>query len=264
MFPARPMWRPRRCSIAAAGLSSRRTTTRARGIIGTAATTVPGEDAMTSLTFNRRHLLSGAAALGAVAAAGPLRASAAPPKLPARGNFVIRNAYVMTMEKRPATSRTATCTCAMARSSRSDRTQRARRAHHRRPRHDRAAGLRRDALAHVEHAVARHVGREAGLRLFPHHRHARQAVARPTTCIRARGLRPPRRSTPASPSCTTGATTSAAPIIARADLRALKEVRAARALLLRTVAGPRRQGSRSICPTSKSSRTTGRSIPTTA
>ena len=62
---------------------------------------------MTQLHFTRRALLGGAAALSAAGAAGASGFSlgardalaAAAPKLPARGNFVIRKAYVMTMEK---------------------------------------------------------------------------------------------------------------------------------------------------------------------
>ena len=71
---------------------------------------------MTHLDFTRRGLLGGAAALSAAGSAGFARRAfaAAAPKLPPRGNFVIRNAYVMTMEPGPATSRTATCTCATA------------------------------------------------------------------------------------------------------------------------------------------------------
>lgn len=62
---------------------------------------------MTSSKFSRRNLLSGAAALGAFGVGGlavtssyaqKRRAEAASGKLPARGNVVIRNAYVMTMD----------------------------------------------------------------------------------------------------------------------------------------------------------------------
>ncbi len=62
---------------------------------------------MTRLTFTRRNLLAGAAAFGTVgmpglslggASAQPARGTATP-KLPARGNYVIRNAHVMSMEK---------------------------------------------------------------------------------------------------------------------------------------------------------------------
>jgi cytosine/adenosine deaminase-related metal-dependent hydrolase len=56
---------------------------------------------MTHLDFTRRGLLGGAAALSAAGSAGFARGAfaAAAPKLPARGNVVIRKAYVMTMEK---------------------------------------------------------------------------------------------------------------------------------------------------------------------
>ena len=66
--------------------------------------------------LSRRRVLQGGIALGALGAAGLPAASAyaapaAAPRLPARGNIVIRNAYVMTMEPGDArTSRTATCT----------------------------------------------------------------------------------------------------------------------------------------------------------
>src|SRR5215217_1771967 len=53
---------------------------------------------------SRRNLLSGTVAVGALAAAGqtlaaPKSAPKTAPRLPARGNVVIRNAYVMTMER---------------------------------------------------------------------------------------------------------------------------------------------------------------------
>lgn len=59
---------------------------------------------MTHFALNRRHLLRGAAAFGALGVGGlavtngyaQIRRAA--PKLPARGNTVIRNAYVMTMD----------------------------------------------------------------------------------------------------------------------------------------------------------------------
>ena len=56
--------------------------------------------------LSRRRVLQGGIALGALGVAGLPAASvyaaaAATPRLPARGNIVIRNAYVMTME--PAT-----------------------------------------------------------------------------------------------------------------------------------------------------------------
>ena len=95
------------------------------------------------------------------------------------------------------------------------KAQRAGRARDQRRRHDRAAGADRNPLAHVEYAVAQHVGRESRSRAIsaPLRRSARNSS--PATCIRARGLPPPRRSTAASPSCTTGATTSAASIMPR-------------------------------------------------
>src|SRR5712691_360114 len=49
--------------------------------------------------LSRRRMLQGGAALGALAMAVPaFAAPAAAPRLPPRGNIVIRNAYVMTME----------------------------------------------------------------------------------------------------------------------------------------------------------------------
>src|SRR5438874_1017705 len=49
--------------------------------------------------LSRRAMLRGTAGLGAVAAIGSAMAAPNPaPRLPGRGNFVIRNAYVMTME----------------------------------------------------------------------------------------------------------------------------------------------------------------------
>jgi cytosine/adenosine deaminase-related metal-dependent hydrolase len=64
------------------------------------------EETMTQLTLTRRRLLGGATAFGALGLSGaaPLFADAAraqaraAPKLPARGNFVIRGGYIMTME----------------------------------------------------------------------------------------------------------------------------------------------------------------------
>jgi|PersoiStandDraft_1058852.scaffolds.fasta_scaffold06472_1 5-methylthioadenosine/S-adenosylhomocysteine deaminase len=60
--------------------------------------------AKTHIALNRRDLLSGAAALGALGAGGFAvtdsfaQAKGAESKLPARGNTIIRNAYVMTMD----------------------------------------------------------------------------------------------------------------------------------------------------------------------
>jgi 5-methylthioadenosine/S-adenosylhomocysteine deaminase len=62
---------------------------------------------MTDLALTRRGLLGGAAAFGAAGLSGisfgiadaDRAYAAAAPKLPARGNYVIRKAYVMTMEK---------------------------------------------------------------------------------------------------------------------------------------------------------------------
>ena len=141
--------------------------------------------------------------------------SAAPrpaaPKLPARGNVVIRNAYVMTMEK--------------------------------------DVGDLKDADVHVREGAIVAVGQKLsapgataidgrGMIVMPGlvetHWHMWNTLLRGmsgekpdygyfrttagsaacssrATCIRARGLPPPRRSVPASPSCTTGATTSARP-----------------------------------------------------
>ena len=51
--------------------------------------------------FSRRRVLQGVAAFGAFGPAGLAPALAAPAaarRLPTRGNIVIRNAYVMTME----------------------------------------------------------------------------------------------------------------------------------------------------------------------
>jgi cytosine/adenosine deaminase-related metal-dependent hydrolase len=56
---------------------------------------------MFASNVSRRGILRGSAALGALAMAGLTSAAAAPvpaARLPARGNFVIRNGYVMTME----------------------------------------------------------------------------------------------------------------------------------------------------------------------
>jgi cytosine/adenosine deaminase-related metal-dependent hydrolase len=63
---------------------------------------------MIDKTVSRRSVLRGTVGLGAVAMAGQTFAAPSPaaktkaapaPRLPARGNFVIRNAYVMTMER---------------------------------------------------------------------------------------------------------------------------------------------------------------------
>ena len=62
---------------------------------------------MVASHISRRRILRDGIALGALGLAGfpttsAFAAPAATPKLPARGNMVIRNAYVMTME--PGTS----------------------------------------------------------------------------------------------------------------------------------------------------------------
>ena len=167
----------------------------------------------------------GTGALGALAAAGPAsaapnpapKAKAAPaPRLPARGNFVIRNAYVMTMERDAgdvANGDVHVRDGAIV--AVGPEAQRAGRGGDQRRRHDRAAGPGRDALAHVEFAAcaACRARKPSSAISAPRRRSARNTSR--TTCIRARGSRPPKRSIPASPSCTTGATTSAASIMPR-------------------------------------------------
>ena len=115
-----------------------------------------------ALQFSRRRVLQGVAASAAVGPAGLAPASAAPAaarKLPARGNVVIRNAYVMTMEPGAPDIKDGDVhvrdgvIVAIG-----PEAQRARRDHDQRRRHDRAARLGRDPLAHVEHAAAEHVG----------------------------------------------------------------------------------------------------------
>ena len=110
----------------------------------------------------------------------------------------------------------------------------------RRARHDRHAGPGRDALAHVEHAAARHVGREAGLRLLPHDRDARARVRAGRhvpghAACRRRGdqFRHDLRARLVPQRAQSG-------IRPRGSARA-EGVRAARALLLRPDAGPRPQ-----------------------
>ena len=63
----------------------------------------------------RRGFIGGAAALGATGLfSSPLmaqtpRSDSSPTRLPARGEFTIANAYVMTMERASATSPAARC-----------------------------------------------------------------------------------------------------------------------------------------------------------
>ena len=223
--------------------------------------------------LSRRGVLLGTGALGALAAAGPAsaapnpapKAKAAPaPRLPARGNFVIRNAYVMTMEPTPATSPTATCMCANgaivavgpdlnAPGAASDR----------RARHDRVAGPGRNALAHVEYAAAQHVGREGGPRLFPHHRGARAEIPAgrhvPGHAPRRRGSDQLRhhvraRLVPQHPRRR---------LCRRRPARAARSPVCARASPMAR-AGHAEQATASTSPTSQRCTTTGRSIPTTA
>ena len=169
---------------------------------------------MTHLDFTRRRLLGGAAALSAAGSAGFARRAfaAAAPKLPARGNFVIRNAYVMTME-----TGTGDITDGDV---------------HVRDGVIVAVGPNLDAPGartidgrgmivlpgfvethwHMWNTLLRSMaGEKPEYGYFRTTAALGRAVHARMTCTRARGSPPPRRSTPASPSCTTGATTSAAP-----------------------------------------------------
>ena len=118
-------------------------------------------------SFSRRTLLRGSAALGALGMAGlagaPLRAAPQPAvRLPARGNFVIRNAFVMTMEAGTGDIAGGDVhvkdgmIVAVGRYLEAPGARTLQRRGH-----DRAARPGRDPLAHVEHVVAQHVGREA-------------------------------------------------------------------------------------------------------
>src|SRR5437660_1718452 len=61
----------------------------------------PGGETMPKQSrISRRGLLRGTVALSAIVLSGGATAAPTPsPRLPARGNVVIRNAYVMTMER---------------------------------------------------------------------------------------------------------------------------------------------------------------------
>ena len=154
----------------------------------------------------RRRFMRGAAALGAASVPGvvamPLTALAqaggtAAPQLPARGEFTIANAYVMTMDAGlgdiagGAVHVRNGAIVAVGRDVaggglRIDGI-----------RHDRDAGPRRYPLAHVEHAVSQLRGRPAGGRLFPDRGAVRGADDPGRHLSRAPGLPPRRRSIPA-------------------------------------------------------------------
>ena len=114
-------------------------------------------------TIDRRTILKTAAALSATAlapgCASPHSASDArvsrDSRLPARGEFVIRGATVLTMDPASAICRGATCTCATAPSSRSRRASRAGGQVIDGARHDLHARLHRHALAPVDERVPR-------------------------------------------------------------------------------------------------------------
>ena len=116
---------------------------------------------------------------------------------------------------------------------RAGRERRDRRSRHRigraRRASDRRPGLHPDArpgrhpLAHVDDAAAQHVRqRAASTAIFRPPRRSATSTRR-ATCTTARCCRRPRRCSPASPRCTTGATTSSRPEHAEEDLRALQE-----------------------------------------
>ena len=133
----------------------------------------------------------------------------------------------------------------------------------RRRRHDRAAGPGRNPLAHVEHAAAQHVGRQARVRLFPHHRGARpeiragRHVPGHATCGR-RGdqLRHHLRArlVPQYPR----------PRLCRGRFAGAARIGTARALLLRRRAGHAEQRRHRPRRSRAVARATGRSIPTKA
>ena len=137
---------------------------------------------MVASHISRRRILRDGIALGALGLAGFPTASvfaapAATPKLPARGNMVIRNAYVMTMEPGAPDIPDGDVHVSAARSWPSARSVNAAGAKViNGARNDRAAGTGRDALAHVEHAASQHGGRKARARLLPHHRGARAEI----------------------------------------------------------------------------------------
>ena len=112
--------------------------------------------------LSRRRVLQGGIALGALGAVGLPAAYAAPaaaPRLPARGNIVIRNAYVMTME--PATPDIKDGDVHVKDGvivAVGPEAKRARRGGDQWRRHDRAAGAGRNSLAHVEYPASQHVG----------------------------------------------------------------------------------------------------------
>ena len=115
--------------------------------------------------MSRRRLLGSAALIAAAAATGRAGAAATSngaTTLPARGTFIIRNAYVMTMDEAgDHRRRRRACRQRRHRCGRT-RSQSAGRCRDRRSRHDRPAGAGRDPLAYVEYAAAQHVGRQAG------------------------------------------------------------------------------------------------------
>ena len=82
------------------------------------------------LALHRRDLLRGAAAIGAVALLPPSSFAAESgggyAELPARGEYLIRNAYVLTMDAKLGDLPRATSMCATARSSPSGRASRRR------------------------------------------------------------------------------------------------------------------------------------------
>ena len=185
-------------------------------------------------------------------------------RLPARGEFVIRNGFVLTMDAAlgdiPGGSvhvRNGEIV-AVGRGG-----ERAGRGDHRRDRHDRAAGADRNALAHVEHAVPQLRRRRAGARLFPDGR----ALRRGDDARRHVPGRAPLRRRGDPFGHDHGArlvSQHPQPRIRRARHPGAQGHRHPRALLLRLVAGPGRQGHSSTCATSRRSTATGRAIPTTA
>ena len=140
------------------------------------------------------------------------RRSPPPASLPARGEFVVRGAHVLSMDDKVGD-------LAARRRARARRRHRrgggerggAGRAGHRRQGHDLHARLRRHPLAPLDQLPApADARRRSEEDLFPGHLRRSACITRRRTAIAAYGSASPRRSAPASPPRTTGRTTCAA------------------------------------------------------
>ena len=172
-----------------------------------------------------------------------------PPPLPARGEFVVRGANVLTMDPGSASLRAATCTCATAPSSQWAPNVAA-------PGAEVIDGRGMicmpgfvDTHWHLWTSVLRPIVRadDPSATATSRSRRGSARTSRRRTAIAACGSASPKRSAPASPPCTTGRTTCAVAAHADAELARHARHRHPRALRLRHAAGRAQRSAHGPC-----------------